>query len=84
MRDKLIFTVDSAESKDLDDAVSLEKIPAGYRLGVHIADVSHYVKGNSQLDKEALERGTSIYYADKVIPMLQRNSPTEYARIKPK
>lgn len=72
MRDKLIFTVDSAESKDLDDAVSLEKIPAGYRLGVHIADVSHYVKGNSQLDKEALERGTSIYYADKVIPMLPK------------
>lgn len=72
LRDKLIFTVDSAESKDLDDAVSLEKIPAGYRLGVHIADVSHYVKGNSQLDKEALERGTSIYYADKVIPMLPK------------
>ncbi|MBP5432536.1 ribonuclease R [Ruminococcus sp.] len=70
LRDMTIFTIDSAESKDLDDAVSLQKTRKGYCLGVHIADVSHYVKGNSALDKEALLRGTSIYYADKVIPML--------------
>lgn len=72
LREMNIFTIDGAESKDLDDAVSLSKTNNGYLLGVHIADVSHYVKGNSALDKEALRRGTSIYYADKVIPMLPK------------
>ncbi|MDE5862137.1 MAG: RNB domain-containing ribonuclease, partial [Ruminococcus sp.] len=67
-----IFTIDDAESKDLDDAVSVEKTENSYILGVHIADVSHYVRGNSNLDKEAMKRGTSIYYADKVVPMLPK------------
>ena len=72
LRELPIFTIDSAESKDLDDAVSVSRTENGYLLGVHIADVSYYVKGNSELDKEALRRGTSIYYADKVVPMLPK------------
>ncbi len=71
LTDEVIFTIDGAGAKDLDDAVSLRRLPGGgYRLGVHIADVSYYIRERTALDRCVMQRGTSVYFTDKVVPML--------------
>lgn len=73
LRDKTIITIDGADSKDFDDAVSVDILPNGnYLLGVHIADVTHYVEEDGFLDQEALKRGNSVYLIDQVVPMLPK------------
>ena len=84
MRDVLTFTIDPDEAKDFDDALSFQILDTGnYQIGIHIADVTHYVQEQTALDEEAYRRGTSIYLVDKVIPMLPERLSNELCSLRP-
>lgn len=85
LRDEPVFTIDPPDAKDFDDAVSLEKLDNGnFRLGVHIADVSFFVKDGTDLDKEALHRGTSVYLVDRMVPMLPEYLSNKLCSLQPR
>lgn len=84
MRDILTFTIDPVDAKDFDDAISIRKLKTGsYEIGVHIADVSHYLEEGSVLDEEAYERATSVYLPDRVLPMLPERISNELCSLRP-
>ena len=83
-RKKITFTIDPKDAKDFDDAISFDITSEGYEVGIHIADVSHYVKPNTKLDTEAYNRGTSVYLVDRVVPMLPEKLSNNICSLRPK
>ena len=84
VRDRTTMTIDPADAKDFDDALSFYRLPNGnVEVGIHIADVSHYVREGDTIDKEAAERGTSIYLVDRVIPMLPEVLSNDLCSLRP-